>query len=72
MSSVSTTTPRLMRVAPELPVGNLDEALAYYRERLGFEVVMTMPDWDYAIVESDGLALHLFQDKVQSHSPAKW
>ena len=53
----------LMRVAPELPVRNLDQALTDYRMRLGFEVAMRLPDGDYAIVERDGVALHLFENE---------
>jgi len=62
--------PKLERVAPEIPVVDLDESLTYYRTKLGFEVEMKMPDGDYAIVERDNVALHLFRDKAKSHSPA--
>jgi uncharacterized glyoxalase superfamily protein PhnB len=72
MSTVSATTPRLVRVAPEIPVANLDEAVVYYRDKLGFEVLMTMPERGYAIVERDGIALHLFQDGTRSLSPASF
>ncbi len=57
----------LMRVAPELPVNDLPEALQHYEAQLGFEVVMTMSD--YAIVERDGVALHLFENDSRVHSP---
>jgi uncharacterized glyoxalase superfamily protein PhnB len=30
---------------------------------------MEMPDGDYAIVERDGVAIHLFQDGIGAHSP---
>lgn len=59
----------LTRVAPELPVNDVPEALSYYEIKLGFEVVMTMPAGDYAIVERDGVALHLFQNEFGPHSP---
>jgi uncharacterized glyoxalase superfamily protein PhnB len=62
--------PKLTRVAPEMPVTDLDESLTYYRTKLGFEVEMKMPEVDYAIVERDDVALHLFQDRARSHSPA--
>ncbi len=61
---------RLTRVAPELPVANLQKALAYFEQNLGFRVAMQMPDGDYAIVERDGVAIHLFQDGSGKHSPA--
>jgi uncharacterized glyoxalase superfamily protein PhnB len=59
----------LMRVAPELPVDDMSEALQHYETKLGFQVVMKMPEGDYAIVERDGVALHLFEDGSQPHSP---
>ena len=59
----------LMRVAPELPVDNLAEALQHYEKKFGFQVVMTMPEGDYAIAERDGVALHLFENDSRAHSP---
>jgi uncharacterized glyoxalase superfamily protein PhnB len=56
---------KLSRIAPELPVSNLEKSLKYYEQRLGFQVAMRMPSGDYAIVERDDVAIHLFQD-VQS------
>ena len=49
-------------MAPEVPVADLEESLAYYENKLGFQVVMKMPEGDYAIMERDDVALHLFQD----------
>jgi uncharacterized glyoxalase superfamily protein PhnB len=60
---------RLSRIAPEIPVSNLRGAIEYYEQRLGFAVSMETPGGDYAIVERDGLAIHLFQDDGGSHSP---
>ena len=62
--------PSLTRVAPELPVRDLAEALAHYESRLGFAVAMRMPAGDYAIVERDGVALHLYQVADESPTPA--
>jgi uncharacterized glyoxalase superfamily protein PhnB len=59
----------LSRIAPELPVSNLSEALEYYEQKLGFRVAMQMPQGDYAIVERDDVAIHLFQDNSRPHSP---
>ncbi|HKD59852.1 MAG TPA: VOC family protein [Terracidiphilus sp.] len=53
-------TPRLGRIAPELPAADLDTAVIYYEQKLGFQVAMRMAQ--YAIVERDGIALHLFGD----------
>jgi len=47
----------------------MEEALAYYASRLGFHVAMTMPDGEYAIVQRDDVALHLFSDRTMPHSP---
>ena len=60
---------RLTRVAPELPVQNLASALEYYSDRLGFEVASVLPARDYAIVERDDVALHLFEAQAGAHSP---
>jgi uncharacterized glyoxalase superfamily protein PhnB len=55
------TVPNLQRISPELPVVNIRRAIDYYETKLGFRAVMTMPAGDYAIVERDDVAIHLFQ-----------
>jgi uncharacterized glyoxalase superfamily protein PhnB len=60
---------KLSRIAPELPTVNLESALDHYSQKLGFRVMMRMPSGDYAIVERDGAAIHLFEDRSQSHTP---
>ncbi|HWE87679.1 MAG TPA: VOC family protein [Terracidiphilus sp.] len=55
---------KLSRIAPELPAADLSAAIAFY-ERLGFEVASRMPAHDYAIVERDGIAIHLFEEKMR-------
>jgi uncharacterized glyoxalase superfamily protein PhnB len=60
---------RLLRVAPELPAVSLKAALAFYEHKLGFRVATVTPAGDYAIVERDGIAIHLFQDPARVHSP---
>jgi uncharacterized glyoxalase superfamily protein PhnB len=54
------TPPRLFRAAPEIPVHDLDAALAYYSDHLGFRTRSRMPAGDYAIIQRDDVALHLF------------
>jgi uncharacterized glyoxalase superfamily protein PhnB len=54
---------RLSRIAPELPAANLSAAIVFY-QRLGFEPSSQSPARDYAIVERDGIAIHLFEDKA--------
>ncbi len=60
---------RLLRIAPELPAVSVKAALAFYEHKLGFGVATVMPAGDYAIIERDGIAIHLFQDPSRSHSP---
>ncbi|MEX2261649.1 MAG: VOC family protein [Bryobacteraceae bacterium] len=60
---------KLSRIAPEIPVSNLQGSIAYYEQKLGFRVAMEMPGGDYAIVERDDVAIHLFQDGARSRSP---
>jgi len=55
----------LKKLTPNLMVENVAETLAFYRERLGFEVVTTLPDqepFDFAIVKRDGVEL-MFQSR---------
>lgn len=58
---------RLSRIAPELPAANLTAAIAFY-EKLGFSLASERPARDYAIVERDGIAIHLFEDKIRRHT----
>ena len=60
---------RLQRIAPELPAPNLQKAVQYYEHNLGFKVVTQMSDDDYAVIERDCIAIHLFQDNSGKHSP---
>ncbi len=60
---------RLLRIAPELPAASLKTALAFYEHKLGFRVATEMLGGEYAIVERDGLTIHLFQDVTRKHSP---
>lgn len=56
----SLSMPILRRIAPELPVFNLPKSLDYYEGKLGFRTVMAIPARDYAVIERDGVAIHLF------------
>jgi predicted enzyme related to lactoylglutathione lyase len=59
---------RLSRVAPELPVSDLKAALKFYQQKLGFGVASELPGGEYAVVERDAVALHLFLDERQQFS----
>lgn len=59
----------LSRIAPEVPVTNLREALEFYEQKLGFKTAMVMPDAGYAIVERDAIAVHLFEDVHRKDAP---
>jgi uncharacterized glyoxalase superfamily protein PhnB len=50
----------LLRIAPELPCDDLDKAVKCYEQKLGFKVALRLPENKYAIVERDGIAIHLF------------
>lgn len=55
------TRPRVNGIAPFFIAGDLDRSLAFYRDRLGFEVSYVAPDDDpfFAIVERDGRMIFL-------------
>jgi uncharacterized glyoxalase superfamily protein PhnB len=55
---------KLTRIAPELPSANVDESVVYYERKLGFAVAMRLPENEYAIVERDGVAIHLFRNRA--------
>lgn len=61
--------PALLRVAPEIPVLDLQASLEHYQRKLGFETAMVLPDGLYAIVERDGVALHLFAEESTKLRP---
>ena len=61
MSTASATerrTARITRIAPLFLVDDLDRAVAYYRDRLGFTVEFIYDEF-YASVSRDGFAIHL-------------
>jgi catechol 2,3-dioxygenase-like lactoylglutathione lyase family enzyme len=49
---------KLTGIAPQFLVDDLDAAIAYYRERLGFELDFCYQSF-YASVSRDGFAIHL-------------
>jgi len=59
---------KLSRIAPELPVSDLQEAVDYYEHKLGFQLAAEMDGGDYAIVERDDVAIHLFRDGARLHT----
>ena len=60
--------PTLTRLAPELPARDLRASLNFYEEQLGFEIRAVLSDQGYAIVERDGMAIHLFTSDRDSPS----
>jgi catechol 2,3-dioxygenase-like lactoylglutathione lyase family enzyme len=59
MSPVATDkAARIAGIAPQFLVDNLDRAIAYYRDKLGFSVDFTYQSF-YASVSRDGFAIHL-------------
>lgn len=59
---------RLSRIAPELPAANMPASIGSY-EKLGFALARDLPQLGYAIVERDGIAIHLFEDKLHRSAP---
>jgi len=51
----------LTRIAPELPASNLRESIDYYQGKLGFHLAAEVPPGEYAVLERDDVAIHLFQ-----------
>ena len=49
---------RITGIVPQFLVDDLDRAIAYYRDRLGFELDFTYESF-YAGVSRDGCAIHL-------------
>jgi|SRR5215510_10613672 len=59
MSSVTVrSTAQITGIAPQFLVDDLDRAIAYYRDRLGFELDFTYESF-YASVSRNGFAIHL-------------
>jgi catechol 2,3-dioxygenase-like lactoylglutathione lyase family enzyme len=67
MLSEQSSHPTFLSVAPRFVVADLEQALAFYGQ-LGFRT--TYQDEQFAIVERDGVDLHLncFADAPRSHS----
>ena len=49
---------QLTSISPQFLVDDLDAAIAYYRDQLGFELQFTYEGF-YAAVSRDGLSIHL-------------
>lgn len=59
MTSVAVqSATRLTGIAPQFLVDDLDRAIAYYRDKLGFELDFKYQSF-YASVTRDGFAIHL-------------
>ena len=57
--------PNLLRIAPELPVSDLSASIEHYQRALGFPLAATMSEGDYAIVQRDGVSIHLFRSGMR-------
>ena len=56
----------LKKLTPNLMVEDVERTLAFYRDVMGFGVMMTLPEsapFDFAIVQRDGLEL-MFQSRT--------
>ena len=54
----------MQSMAPLLPANNVAEAMAWYRDVLGFSNARLYEDADFAIVQRDGAEIHLFAMKI--------
>ena len=54
----TTTQPHLVSLAPQFLVDDLQQSIAYYRDKLGFKVDFVYDDF-YAGISRDGLVIHL-------------
>ena len=45
------------------------ESVEYYQQQLGFRLTQELSAGDYAILERDEVAIHLFQGDSANHSP---
>ncbi len=52
------STGKILGIAPQFLVDDLDRAIGYYRDRLGFEIDFVYDSF-YASVSRDGFAIHL-------------
>ncbi|ARU60293.1 hypothetical protein CBW65_03860 [Tumebacillus avium] len=53
---------------PLIMVEDLDAAMTFYTEKLGFNVAF-VSEWEYNGVERDGVQLHLGKDKANPVTP---
>ena len=58
MSVTVGSAAQIIGIAPQFLVDDLDRAIAYYRDQLGFSVDFTYQSF-YASVSRDGFAIHL-------------
>jgi catechol 2,3-dioxygenase-like lactoylglutathione lyase family enzyme len=56
---VKSEPPRLLRAIPLFPAPRVSEAVAFYRDRLGFEPVFELAE--YAGVARQGIEIHFWQ-----------
>lgn len=54
----------MQSAAPVLPANNVAEAVAWYRDVLGFSEIRFFQHEDYAIVKREGVEIHLFHMEI--------
>lgn len=54
---------RIRAMSPQLPVAELDRAIKFYTEKLGFDLAFRYEDF-YAGIAKDGCSIHLKQGKL--------
>jgi catechol 2,3-dioxygenase-like lactoylglutathione lyase family enzyme len=70
MSTVTErSTARITGISPQFLVSDLERALAYYRDRLGFTLDFVYDDF-YASVSRDGFSVHLKHETTRAEERA--
>ncbi|HMF52708.1 MAG TPA: VOC family protein [Edaphobacter sp.] len=65
------TRPRTTEISPSFIVSNVDQTIAFYREKLGFEATFQEPDRNafFAIIRRDGAQLLIKSERNVTPQP---
>jgi len=65
------TRPKIGAISPSFIVSNVDQTIAFYRDKLGFETRFRAPDVDafFAVIGRDGAQILIKSDKDVSPLP---
>jgi catechol 2,3-dioxygenase-like lactoylglutathione lyase family enzyme len=71
MTRTSVTRPMTTAISPVFIVSNVDRTIAFYRDKLGFEMTFQQPDQNpfFAIIVRDGAQIFVKSDRDVSPLP---